>query len=127
MAALREHEIDEIEQALDLRLPSDVREQYLISNGLLGPTNCQLLYTWREDPETDILRHNAIRSEDWFPEAMRSIVLLGDDGCGNSICYDWAAQEAILWNPADGEDVQERRSTVKELWCYIEDLYANDL
>ena len=126
MAGLKEHEIDEIEQALGLRLPSDVRDQYLISNGLLGPTNSQLLYSWKEDPETDILRHNAIRSEDWFPDTLKSVILLGNDGCGNNICYDWVTREAILWNPADGDDVQERRPTVKELWSHIEDLYASD-
>jgi len=45
MAGLSEKEINEIEQAIGLQLPADVKEQYLVSNGLLGPTNCQLLYT----------------------------------------------------------------------------------
>lgn len=126
MSALTDPEVDEIEQALGLPLPSDVREQYRLSNGLLGPTKCQLLYTYKQSPESDILQHNAIRSHDWFPQSFKSIILLGNDGCGNNICYDGASCEAILWNAADGEYVQERRATVKEIWAYIEALYASE-
>ena len=126
MGALTERDIDEIEQALGLSLPTDVREQYRVSNGLLGPTGFQLLYTYKELPETDIIHNNAIRGQDWFPPSFRSTILLGNDGCGNNICYDCASCEAILWNAADGEDVQERRATVKEIWAYIEALYASE-
>jgi len=124
MGGLTELEVDEIEQALGLPLPDDVREQYRLSNGLPGPTECQFLYTYRGSPESDILQNNAIRSQGWFPPSFKSIILLGNDGCGNNICYDCASGEAILWNAADGEYVQERRATVKEIWAYIEALYS---
>jgi hypothetical protein len=126
MNPLTEHELDEIEQALGLPLPSDVRQQYRLSNGLLGPTDCQLLYTYKQSPETDILHHNSIRGEAWFPRKLKSTILLGNDGCGNNICYECDLREAILWNAADGEHVQERRSSVKEIWEYIECLYASE-
>ncbi|MBM3969323.1 MAG: SMI1/KNR4 family protein [Planctomycetes bacterium] len=125
MSGLTEHEIDEIEQALGLPLPSDVREQYRRSNGLLGPTDCHLLYSYKQSPESDILHNNEIRTEDWFPCSFKSVVLLGNDGVGNSICYDCASREAMLWNAADGDYVQERRATVKEVWAYIEAEYAS--
>lgn len=126
MGGLTEHEIDEIEQSLGLPLPSDVREQYRRSNGLLGPTDCQLLYSYKQSPESDILHNNGIRSDDWFPFSIKSVILLGNDGCGNNICYDSSSREAILWNAADGDYVQERRATVKEIWELIEALYASE-
>ena len=126
MGGLTEHEIDEIEQALGLPLPSDVREQYRRSNGLLGPTDCRLLYTYKQSPESDILHNNAIRSDDWFPSFFKSVVLFGNDGCGNNICYDCVSREAFLWNAADGDYVQERRTTVKEIWACIESQYASE-
>lgn len=126
MGGLTEHDIDEIEQSLGLPLPSDVREQYRCSNGLRGPTDCQLLYSYKQSLESDILHNNVIRSEDWFPFSIKSVVLLGDDGCGNNICYDSTSREAFLWNAADGDDVQERRATVKEIWELIEALYASE-
>ena len=125
MGALTERDIDQIEQALGLALPTDVREQYRISNGLLGPTDCQLLYTYQQSPDSDIIHNNAIRGEDWFPPSFKSTVLLGNDGCGNNICYDCESREAFLWNAADGEYVQERRATVHEMWAFIKVLYAS--
>lgn len=125
MAGLSEIEIDEIEQALGIKLPADVREQYLVSNGLLGPTNCQLLYTYKDSLDSDIVHNNKTRNEEWFPESFKAVVLIGNDGCGNNICYDWTTQEALLWNTTDGEWVQERRGTVKEIWAFIGSFYAN--
>ncbi len=125
MAGLSEKEINDIEQALGLRLPTEVREQYRVSNGLLGQTNCQLLYTYQESLDNDILHNNTIRSEEWFPESFKAVVLIGNDGCGNNVCYDWTTKEALLWNAADGEWVQERRATVTEIWSFIEVFYAN--
>lgn len=126
MDGLTERDLDEIEQALGLPLPSDVRQQYGLSNGLLGPTDCQLLYTFNQSLETDILHNNAIRAADWFPPTFKSMILLGNDGCGNNICYDWSSGEALLWNAADGVDVQERRATVKEIWAHVEAQYASE-
>lgn len=125
MDALTYNELDEIESILGLPLPADVREQYLASNGLLGPTDCQLLYPYKKSEGNNIIRANAIRSESWFPATFSSTVLLGNDGCGNNVCYNWKTKEAILWNAADGEEIQERRATVKEIWSYIEDFYAS--
>jgi hypothetical protein len=125
--ALTEKEIDEIEKAIGLPLPPDVKEKYRVSNGLHGPTDCWLLYTYNESEDSDIVHNNTLREEEWFPKVFKSIVLLGNDGCGNLICYDWHRQEAILWNPSDGEWVQERRNTVVEIWAYIEEFYANPL
>ena len=126
MNRLTESDLAEIEQALGFSLPVDVREQYRVSNGLLGPTGFQLLYTYKQSPESDIIRANTIRHEEWFPPSFKSTILLGNDGCGNNICYDCELREAILWNCADGDDVQERRATVKEIWSYIEELYASE-
>lgn len=125
MSGLSESQIKNIEQALGLPLPADVREQYRASNGLLGPTDCQLLYTYQGSLDKDIIHNNTIRNEDWFPEAFKSVVLIGNDGCGNSICYDWATKEALLWNAADGEWRQERRATVTEIWSFVEAFYEN--
>lgn len=125
MTGLGESEINNIEQAIGLYLPPDVREQYRVSNGLLGPTNCQLLYTYLKSTENDIVHNNTIRNEDWFPESFKSMVLIGNDGCGNNVCYDWATNEAYLWNGEDGEWVQERRETVSEIWSLIGEFYAN--
>lgn len=125
MSALTEKEIDEIEHAIGLPLPADVREQYRASNGLLGPTDCRLLYSYNESEDADIVRNNTTRSEEWFPKSFKSTVILGNDGCGNNICFDWQTNEALLWNAADGEWVQERRATVTEIWAYIEAFYAN--
>lgn len=55
--ALTARDLDEIKRVPGLPLPEDVRTQYGISNGLLGPTDCQLLYTWRQAPESAILQN----------------------------------------------------------------------
>ena len=125
MAGLTDDEIKDIEREIGLALPADVREQYRISNGLLGPTDCQLLYSYGRSLETDIVHNNSIRNEAWFPESFKAVVLIGNDGCGNNVCYDWATKRALLWNTADGEWAKERRSTVTEIWSYIEGFYAD--
>jgi len=125
MDALTQKELDEIESILGLPLPADVREQYLVSNGLLGPTDCQLLYPYKKSESNDIIHANTIRSESWFPATFSSTVLLGNDGCGSNVCYNWQTKEAILWSAADGEEIQEWRATVKEIRAYIEDFYAS--
>ena len=125
MCALTDQDVDEIEKALGLLLPGDVRAQYRVSNGMKGPTNCQLLYTYKLDDNTDVVRVNLIRDEEWFPMALRSTVFVGDDGCGNLVGYDWKKKQAILWNPEDGEWIQEQRETVTEIWAYIRRFYEN--
>jgi hypothetical protein len=100
-------------------LPQDVKEQYLKSDGLKGPTNCSFLYS-----SSYLVKANNIRNEIWFPEKYKSLIILGDDGCGNLIGFDWSTQTAILWNPADGTWAQEQSNTVTEMWQIIECLYS---
>jgi|SRR6185295_13962089 len=123
MNALTDQDIIDIEKSVGLALPADVRAQYRASNGLNGPTGCQLLYTYNLYESTDIVRLNKLREEQWFPPAFQSTVLVGDDGCGNLVGYDWNEKQAVLWNPADGEWIQERRSSVTEMWAHIKELY----
>jgi len=125
MSALTDRDIDQIEEALGLRLPEDVRAQYRASNGLRGPTNCQLLYTYKLSENSDIVRVNSLRSEDWFPPALRSTVLIGDDGVGNLVGYDSDKKRAILWNPEDGDWIQEQRETVTDIWEHIRRFYES--
>jgi cell wall assembly regulator SMI1 len=121
--SLIEEQICSIEETIGCRLPPDVRAAYSESDGLLGPTDCYLLYPLHENRNHQIGTLNRLREEDWFPDNLRSLALLGDDGCGNLICYDPVADEAILWNPEDGDSVQERRPTVTDIWNFIRQLY----
>lgn len=124
MSKLTDNDIDGIEKSVGLRLPDDVRARYHISNGLTGPTDCQFLYTVGLAAATDILGMNALRNESWFPSQFHSVILIGDDGCGNLIGFDWETHQAILWNPTDGDLVQERKNSVTEMWEYITTWYA---
>jgi hypothetical protein len=124
MSALTEQDINEIEKVVGLPLPADVRAQYRASNGLKGPTDCSLLYAYGVD-DADIVSVNKLREEEWFPAAFRSTIIVGDDGCGNLVGYDWDKKQAVLWNPGDGESVQERRETVTEIWAEIKRLYES--
>jgi len=120
---LSEDEIGSIEEALGCELPSDVRAIYMESDGLVGPTDCYLLYPLHENRGHQIFSMNRLKQEDWFPDSLKSLVILGDDGCGNLVCYDSIANDAVLWNSEDGERIQERRATVSEIWDVIRDGY----
>lgn len=111
----------ELEAAIGLQLPDDVRSMYGVSNGYKGPTECQLLYQAGADSE--ILSMNRLKEEEWFPKQFHSLVLVGDDGCGNLIGFDWATGDAVLWNPGDGDVVQQSRASVTEIWEYVIDWY----
>ncbi len=119
-------DIADLEKRLVFSMPEDVRQQYLQSNGLLGPTDCRLLYPYNSGAPYDILYMNALKSEEWFPAPLRDVVLLGDDGCGNLVGWHKTQQVAVLWNPADGVWIQEQRSSVSEMWQLIRDLYENE-
>ena len=93
---------------------------YALSDGYKGPTDCQLLYSAKTD-NTDIVSMNGLRTEPWFPPQFQRMVLVGDDGCGNLIGFDWNTCQAVLWNPADGDQVQLTRPTVTEIWNYVVD------
>jgi hypothetical protein len=114
----------ELEAKIGLSLPDDVRAKYAVSNGFKGPTDCQLLYPAIGGAGDDIVRMNELRQESWFPPRFVALVILGDDGCGNFICFDWNSSEAILWNPRDGEWVQETKKSVTEIWDHVVHWYA---
>ena len=120
-------DIADIEKSLKTQLPDEIKEQYKISNGLLGPTDCQFLYTYKVNENTDLIRINKIlKSEEWFPNKFIQSIFIGDDGCGNLIGYDSSNNKAFTWNPSDGDEIQEERKTIKEVWCYIENLYIDE-
>ena len=123
VGGLDSDQIESIEAALGCELPEDVRKQYADAGGLLGPTNCKLLYYLDDDAGSSIIRMNKLRKEDWFPKDFRGFAIVGDDGCGNMICFDPSTRKAILWNPEDGDWIQEERNTVTELWDHIRSQY----
>jgi hypothetical protein len=59
-----------------------------------------------------------IRTEDWYPDSLGSIVWFGDDGVGNLLGWKPDTSQAVLWNPEDGDALQ-RECSVKELWEFI--------
>lgn len=122
MTGVTEERIIELEAAIGLLLPDDVRSMYRMSDGYKGPTDCQLLYPAELDG--DILSMNRLKEEVWFPKQFHSLVLVGDDGCGNLIGFDWATGAAILWNPSDGNSIQESRDSVTEIWDYVINWYS---
>jgi len=120
---LSKDEINSIERGLACKLPPDVRAAYVESDGLLGPLNCYFLYPLYENRGQQIFSMNKLKEEDWFPDTLKSLAILGDDGCGNLVCYDSVGHDAVIWNPADGDWIQERRATVTEIWSIIRDWY----
>ncbi len=124
---LTEDQIDSIERAIDCQLPPDVRAAYSISDGLIGPLDCYLLYPFEEDRGHQICEMNKLKLEHWFPESFKGLVILGDDGVGNLVCFDTVAGDAVIWNPEDGESIQERRNTVSEIWDVIRGWYKETL
>lgn len=122
MTGVTRETIAELEKLIGLPLPDDVRSMYRMSNGYKGPTDCQLLYPAEVDG--DILSMNRLTEEAWFPKRFHSLVLVGDDGCGNLIGFDWATGKAILWNPGDGDSIQESRGSVTEIWEYVINWHA---
>ena len=118
-------EIESIESEVGSLLPPDVREKYLETDGYCGPSECRLLYPLHDSGNHNILRANMLKSEEWFPEVHQNFIILGDDGVGNLLCFDPAVPEAVIWNPADGARIQERRATVSELWDLVFEQYAS--
>ena len=126
MPGLTSQDISTLEAELHCALPGDVRMKYAESDGLLGPTNCNFLYPFRSEADTQIVRINHLmKSEDWFPPALSSVAILGDDGCGNYLCFDPQKSRALIWNPADGDWVQDTFPSMTEAWAHIVKLYAS--
>jgi cell wall assembly regulator SMI1 len=123
---LTPQDISTLEAELGCVLPAEVRTKYSESDGLLGPTNCNLLYPFRSEGDTQIVRINRLmKAESWFPPALSGVAILGDDGCGNYLCFDPRQPRALIWNPADGDWVQETFLSMDEAWAYVAKLYAS--
>ena len=124
MPALTAQEIAGLERELGCTLPFDVRAKYEAADGYLGPTDCNFLYPYRSTAETQIVRMNTfLKAQEWFPPVLSGVVILGDDGCGNQLCFDPAKQQAFQWNPADGDWTQEAFPSMTALWAHVTRLY----
>jgi cell wall assembly regulator SMI1 len=120
MPGLTPKDIAALEQELGCTLPVDVRAKYSESDGMFGPTNCRLLYPYRSTDGNDVVRINSVvKTQPAFPQFVAHIAILGDDGCGNLLCFDPEQSCAILWHPADGDCVQARFPTMTDLWAEV--------
>ena len=65
-----------------------------------------------------------LRTEDWYPPSLDSVVWFGNDGTGN--LFGWKPKErtAVLWNPADGE-TPRKEGGVEELWAFVLNHYTD--
>ena len=126
MDKLSENDLAQIQSKLELNLPEDVRNKYLESNGYIGPCNVQLLHSYKLDVEDDILHMNKLKKEDWYPDELDQLVLLGSDGTGGVVGYDHKIKKAVIWYPVEGTHYQETANTVTEIWEKIIYLYENE-
>jgi hypothetical protein len=114
---LSNKDLDHIESEIGMSLPIDVRDRYLKENGFVGPTNVQLLFGYRIDPSADIVDFNKfLQSEEWLPESLRELVVVGIDGVGGNIGYDHRIQKGVLWYPVEGEHYDLVADSVSEVW-----------
>jgi hypothetical protein len=124
--ALSLQEIAALELELGCTLPIDVRERYEAADGYLGPTNCNFLYPYHALTDTQLIRVNTVlKSQEWFPTELRKVAILGDDGCGNHLCFDPVKQQAFKWHPVDGEWRHEVFPSMTELWAYVRRQYES--
>lgn len=115
-----------MEENIAIDLPDEVRQAFANNNGLLGPTGIWLLFPRNDDSNDDIVRLNKnLKSEDWFPAALKEYAFIGSDGCGGLICTSSDGRTAAIWNPADGEHFHEQKSSVGEIWDLIRRLYTD--
>ncbi len=119
--------IDYIESEIGLNLPNDVRNKYLETNGFIGPTNVQLLFSYNEDPSLDIIKFNKfLQSEEWLPENLKELVVVGIDGVGGNIGYDHRINKGVLWYPVEGEHYDLVENSVSDVWEAVIKLYEED-
>lgn len=119
-------DIHNIESEIGLKLPVDVQNKFLESNGYIGPACTQLLFTYNSEPLTDIVKFNIfMQSEEWFPESLNQLVIVGIDGVGGNIGYDHRISKAVLWYPVEGEHYEMVENTVTEIWDAVIKLYEN--
>src|SRR5262245_60588132 len=85
---LSEHEIQLAEQELGHKLPQVLRELYAAFDGFAGPTNAPFFFPLRTtssfSQESLVSYTLFLRGEDYFPEALRDAVAVGDFGGGSS-------------------------------------------
>jgi len=118
--ALTVHDLDHIESEIGMALPSDVRNKYLESNGYVAPDNSQLLFSYNIDPSADIVEFNKyLQSEEWLPEALEGLVVVGIDGVGGNIGYDHKIKKGVLWYPVEGEHYDQVLDSVSEVWAKV--------
>lgn len=126
MPGLSPKDIEALEQELGCVLPADVRAKYTESDGFLGPSSCRLLYPYGFADDTQVVQLNSmLKAEDWFPASLTGIAILGDDGCGNHLCFDPNQGRAIKWNPEDGDWIQAEFPTMTDLWAHVLKFYAS--
>lgn len=114
---LSNEDLDKIESEIGMGLPIDVRNKYLEENGFVGPTNEQLLFAYNVDPSADIVDFNKfLQSEDWLPEELKGLVVVGIDGVGGNIGYDHKINKGVLWYPIEGSHYDLVADTVSEIW-----------
>ncbi len=118
--ALTVHDLDHIESEIGMALPSDVRNKYLESNGYVAPDNSQLLFSYNVDPSADIVEFNKyLQSEEWLPEALEELVVVGIDGVGGNIGYDHKIKKGVLWYPVEGDHYDQILDSVSEVWAMV--------
>lgn len=114
---LSNEDLDYIESEIGLGLPADVRDKYLEENGFIGPTNVQLLFSYKNDPSADIVSFNKfLRSEESLPESLSELVVVGIDGVGGNIGYDHRIQKGVLWYPVEGDHYDMVADSVSKIW-----------
>lgn len=118
--ALTVHDLDHIESEIGMALPSDVRNKYLESNGYVAPDNSQLLFSYNVGPSADIVEFNKyLQSEEWLPEALEELVVVGIDGVGGNIGYDHKIKKGVLWYPVEGDHYDQILDSVSEVWAMV--------
>ena len=93
-------EIAAAEAALDAVFPADLRQLYLLSNGVFDRTG-QWFVIW---PLAEVITHNREAwSRDGSP-SRRELVAFGDDGTGAPFCVPRDGGSGVsAWSPIDGE------------------------
>ena len=117
---LSTQDLDLIESEIGMSLPSDVRSKYLESNGFVGPDNAQLLFSYKTDPSADIIDFNTyLQSEEWLPESLKGLVVVGIDGIGGNIGYDHRLKKGVLWYPVEGDHYDRVEESVSDVWAAV--------
>jgi len=110
-------DLNHIESEIGMSLPIDVRNKYMESNGFLSLDNAQLLFSYKTDPSADIIDFNKyLQSEEWLPESIKGLLVVGIDGVGGNIGYDHRIKKGVLWYPVEGDHYDMVAETVSDIW-----------